>query len=88
MNGRPYTAGSTSLIIFCSSLDVLSWRYVCTVETVRRAIEYHATPETSYHDIDLSEPSLHDSIKCEDGLEEVFRRWTRCAGLHSKQDAR
>jgi hypothetical protein len=61
---------------------------VYTVETVHRAINNHASPEISYHNIELSETSLLYSIKCEDGLEEVFRRWTGCAGLHSKQHAR
>lgn len=76
--------GSKSFVIFRSSLDVMPWRHVCTVETVHRAINCYASPESSYHDIESSEPSLLDSIKCEDGLEEVFRRWTRCAGLNHR----
>jgi hypothetical protein len=61
---------------------------VCTVETVHRAINKNASPETSYHNIELSETSMFDTIKCEDGFEDVFRRWTRCAGLNPQHDAR
>ena len=50
--------GSTSSEIFCSSVDDLPWRYVCIVETVHRAINYHASFETFYNDLEVSEPSL------------------------------